>query len=403
MEKEKIVVASFQSLNKHTAAGIAKLGYLLSAKLDERNALDSFIISSKGKFRTPFRSKPVSSWSRYYLFVLNSISKRIGLPAHISRYVQELLYDRFCSNHLNSSVTKLIVTTPYLFRTFKKARRLGIPIYFIPGNPEDNFIATLVKEENARYNITGDDPYTYYRRLNYYNKSVPLIDKIVTYSSVMESSYSNAGFQDKIISMRGYLKPELSEEQTQRSKGKFKVAFLAYTVLLKGLQYVLEAWKELDGYDMELHIGGIIDRNVQHLIDTGYSHLKNVFYHGLITDVPKFFSDKSLYVLSSIIDGAPVSVLEAMNSRLPVIISENCGTKDIIEEGKSGWIVPNRNAEAIRERILEAYEHQEKTEQMGAYAHHVLAAYDKEPFIRDLAALAIGEDCKQMVNEREIL
>ena len=92
-----------------------------------------------------------------------------------------------------------------------------------------------------------------------------------------------------------------------------------------------------------------------------------------------------------------------MNSRLPVIISENCGTKDIIEEGKSGWIVPNRNAEAIRERILEAYEHQEKTEQMGAYAHHVLAAYDKEPFIRDLAALAIGEDCKQMVNEREIL
>jgi hypothetical protein len=37
---------------------------------------------------------------------------------------------------------------------------------------------------------------------------------------------------------------------------------------------------------------------------------------------------------------------------------------------------------------------------MGAYAHQVLAAYDKEPFIRDLAALAIGEGCKQMVNER---
>ena len=384
--KDKIIIASFQSLTAFSAGGIGQLGFMLAQELFRRKKLKTFIVSSKGKFDTPFPSTPVSFWARYYLFLLNKLEAFFKLPVYKSRYVQEYLYDFYCVAHLDRSVSTLVVTTPYLHHTFLKAKRLGIRICFIPGNPEDNYIAKLVKEENKQYHIKEDDAYTYKRRLDYYNDSLPLVDHVITYSSVMEDSYRNSSYHKKIISTRGYLKPVfLSNAAPHKSDGKFKVAFLAYTVLLKGLQYLLEAWKELQHYDMELHIGGTIDKNVRKIIDEQYAYLKNVFYHSYISDVPLFFSDKSVYVLPSIIDGAPVTVLEAMHSSVPVIASKACGTKDIIEEGKSGWIVPPKNVTAIKEKILEAYKDPARTKEMGQYAKTVIDRYNMDDFVCTLA------------------
>jgi glycosyltransferase involved in cell wall biosynthesis len=135
-------------------------------------------------------------------------------------------------------------------------------------------------------------------------------------------------------------------------------------------------------------------------VSKNYPHLSNVFFHGQITDKAVFFADKSLFVSPSIIDGWPLTVAEAMHYSVPVIVSEGCGIKDIIEEGKSGWIVPDRDATAIKEKILEAYKDQEKTEQMGQYARQVITTYDKEPFISEIVSLVMTESCKEMVNER---
>lgn len=388
MKAEKIVVASFQSLNKTSAGGIGQLGYKIANELHKHGQLSTFVVSSKGKFTTTFPSSPVSFWSKYYLYAINKFGNYIHLKPYVSRYVQEKLYDFFCANFLDASITKLIVTTPYLHRTFTKAKKLGIPIYFIPGNPEDNRIAELVTEENKKYGITDDDAYTYKKRLKYYNESMPLIDAIVTYSSVMEETYRKASHPAKILSIRGYLKPPFKniEIKQQPDNGKFKVAFLAYSVLLKGLQYMLEAWKDLQHEDMELHVGGLIDKNVQAIIDREYSSLKNVYYHGLITDVPAFLNQKSVFVLSSIIDGAPVTVLEGMYSSLPIIVSENCGTKDIIDEGEIGWVIPIRDPAAIKEKVLIAFNNRERSIAMGKLAKSKIESYNMDSFVLDIVA-----------------
>ncbi|HRO42893.1 MAG TPA: glycosyltransferase [Flavipsychrobacter sp.] len=384
--KNKILVASFESLTATSAGGIGHLGYKVAKELHQRERLKKFVVSAKGKFETPFSSSPVSFTSRYYLFLLHRLEKLFNIQIYKSRYLQEVLYDHFCSFHLDKTVTTLVTTTPYLFQTFQKARKLGITIYFIPGNPEDNYIAQLVHEENAKYNIQEDDAYTYLNRLNYYNKSLPLTNYIITYSALMEESYRKKGYGDKLISTRGYLKPDFSKHKTTSGQQSvFKVSFLAFTVLLKGLQYLLEAWKDLQHLNIELHVGGPIDKNVQNLIDEQYSDLKNVFYHGRVTDIPSFFENKSLYVLPSIIDGAPVTILEAMHCSVPVIVSDNCGTKDIVAEGKSGWVVPNRNAVAIKEKILEAYHDPQRTAEMGRNGKEILDNYNMQDFVTTLA------------------
>jgi len=380
--QKKILVASFQSLTKDSAGGIGKLAYALSAALHGKGILQSFIVSSKGKFNTHFPSLPVHSLSRYYLYILN----KIKLKPYISRYIQEVLYDRFCAMRLRRDTAALVATTPYLFHTFSKAQKWNIPIFFIPGNPEDNYIYKIVSEENERYGIKEIDAYTYKKRLDYYNRSIVLVDTILIYSSLMEDTYRKAGYSNRIIAVYGYLKQSINNVVIEKQEGKvFKVSFLAYSVLLKGLQYLLEAWKDLQHIpDIELHIGGDIDENVQNIIDKDFSELKNVFYHGKISDVPGFFADKSIYILTSLIDGAPVTILEAMRSGLAVICTENCGTKDILEEGKSGWVIPIRNEEAIKSQIVTAYSNRENTRQMGIYAKSVIDHYNMTEFINNL-------------------
>lgn len=394
--ERKILVITFQSLTQNSAAGIGRLAYSLAERLHQRGRLQSLIVSSKGKFITAFPSSPVSFWSRYYLYAINKFGKYINLKPYVSRYIQELLYDRFCMQHIDASLHAIVVTTPYLYHTFRKANKLGVKIYFIPGNPEDNFIKELVQEENGKYNIVQNDAYTYKPRLRYYNNSIPLIDHFLIYSSLMEKTYRDAGHGAKIISTRGYLKPvfnnEVIETTGRNAPAPFKVSFLAYTVLLKGLQYLLEAWKALqDIPSMELHIGGLIDKNVQQIIDRDFVGLKNVHYHGHITDIPSFFADKSIYVLTSLIDGAPVSILEAMHCGLPVICTENCGTKDILEEGKSGWIIPIRDAESIKTCLLAAYNNRERTAEMGQYARSVMEHYTIDGFLDQLADIVTQE------------
>lgn len=387
MKNEKILVTSFQSLTATSAGGIGQLGYKLSEEFHKRQLLKNFVVSSTGKFKTPFPSSPVSFWSKYYLFLINNFGSYINLAPHVSRYIQEYLFDLFCAEHVDSSLTKIVVTTPYLQHTFSKAKKLGIKIYFIPGNPEDNYIADLVTEENKKYNIAEDDAYTYKKRLEFYNQSLPFIDAFITYSSLMEETYRKAGHGEKIISVRGYLKPQFKNTPAKNTSvnTKFKVVFLAYSVLLKGLQYVLEAWQDLQHEDMELHVGGLIDKNVQKIIDKNYSGLKNVYYHGHIVNVPAFLNDKSVYILTSIIDGAPVTVLEAMHSNLPVIVSENCGTKDIIEENKTGWVIPIRDVVSIKEKIRAAWRNAEHTRQMGTLAKSVIDNYNMGEFVTSLA------------------
>jgi len=61
-------------------------------------------------------------------------------------------------------------------------------------------------------------------------------------------------------------------------------------------------------------------------------------------------------------------VLEAMASGRPVIVSENTGSKDLIEDGVHGFVVPVRSPDAIAEKLQWLYDHPDEREAMGRAA-----------------------------------
>ena len=54
-----------------------------------------------------------------------------------------------------------------------------------------------------------------------------------------------------------------------------------------------------------------------------------------------------IYVLPSLFEGTPVTLIEAMFSGMPIVTTATCGMKDVIDDGKNGLLVPMRSADAI--------------------------------------------------------
>src|SRR5512140_2541127 len=69
--------------------------------------------------------------------------------------------------------------------------------------------------------------------------------------------------------------------------------------------------------------------------------------------VEAFYLASDLFMMLSAFDTFGMVVLEAMASRLPVIVSANVGAKELVEEGVNGFVLPDRlDADAAAGKIV---------------------------------------------------
>jgi glycosyltransferase involved in cell wall biosynthesis len=65
------------------------------------------------------------------------------------------------------------------------------------------------------------------------------------------------------------------------------------------------------------------------------------------------FAQADLFLLPSVFEGTPLTLLEAMMSGLPIVTTATCGMKDVIEDGRTGVLIPTRSPQ----HIIDAVEH----------------------------------------------
>ena len=78
-----------------------------------------------------------------------------------------------------------------------------------------------------------------------------------------------------------------------------------------------------------------------------------VHWLGERTDVPSLLRVFNCLVLPSRWEGFPLVVLEAFASEVPVVATENLGTREIIETGLNGWLSPFEEIDTMSEQILD--------------------------------------------------
>ena len=86
--------------------------------------------------------------------------------------------------------------------------------------------------------------------------------------------------------------------------------------------------------------------------------------HRLIHTV---YRQAAVYCLPSYRGGAPLSVLEAMASGLPVVATRISGLPHLIEEGKGGFLIEPGDVSALADRLRSLYDDPELRKSMGRF------------------------------------
>lgn len=104
----------------------------------------------------------------------------------------------------------------------------------------------------------------------------------------------------------------------------------------------------------------------------------NVHFLGNRRDVQDLLSAMDVVVLTSDYEGMPNVVLEAMAAGRPVVATAVGGMPDMVEEGKTGFLVPPGRPDAVAERCLQLLGDTPMRLQIGRCARQ--AAVDKFSF-----------------------
>ncbi len=113
-------------------------------------------------------------------------------------------------------------------------------------------------------------------------------------------------------------------------------------------------------------------------------HLENnVRLLGFREDIPALLSIMDLFVLPSLSEGLSLSVLQAMSSCKPVIVSGVGGNVEIIENEKTGILVPPQSSDLLAEKILFVLKEDDLARRMGEAARkRVEAAFSIEAMVQ---------------------
>ena len=78
---------------------------------------------------------------------------------------------------------------------------------------------------------------------------------------------------------------------------------------------------------------------------------ENIKFLGMVGDIPALLKSSDIFVCTSISESGPMAVWEAMAMCKPVVTSDVGAVSEHIEDGKSGFIVPIENSDALSEKV----------------------------------------------------
>lgn len=105
-------------------------------------------------------------------------------------------------------------------------------------------------------------------------------------------------------------------------------------------------------------------------------------------DVPSLLAGADLFVLPSRSEAFPNGAIEAMAAGLPVVASDVGGLRDLIDDGRTGLLVPPANPEALAAAIESLVADPARAAALGAAARNEIESrYSFERMLRDFDAL----------------
>jgi len=308
----------------------------------------------------PIRFQPVRIVSflkaRYYYTL-----KRMALDRRTARHIRRHGCDIFHG------------WTTECLHSLEEAKRIGAKT--IVERPAPHPVATrrLLQEEYARWGVPfpRDEVRPWMKEIDHaYRDDVvapaefELADKVIVQSEYGLRSFLEEGFPaDRLVVLPRAVDLGEYAPAEGKERDRFRVLFVGMVCLRKGFPDLARAWRELALPGGELLVVGQVHDEIVPLLGP-YREDPTIRFVGHVRGgAAQFYGQADVFVLPSIVEGSAKTTYEAMAAGLPVVTTLNAGS--VVRDGVDGFIVPIRDPDALKRRLLFLYKNREAARGMG--------------------------------------
>lgn len=181
-----------------------------------------------------------------------------------------------------------------------------------------------------------------------------------------------------------------NKPKTYSEEGKLRLINVGSYQAKKNQVFLLEVAKILRNRNVCFSIDLLGDGELYLEIDKKIQEyqLQNVvFQQGQVDTVETYLWESNIYIHSALYEPLGLVLLEAMAAGLPVVTLDGKGNRDLIEEGKNGYMIYEQNPELFADKILEIWNDKRKYQEMSLYAQEYAKQYDIVPYVDKLLCI----------------
>lgn len=395
-----------QSVKAYFASGLLYRFY--SSFVLNNSKLTAFLVS---KIRS-LKSKQFEDIPDYRIKklifpeILRLISSRLFSKSITDKVWEwsELLFDRWVANQINKDIDIFHGYEHASYASLKKCKSLGVfSVYEQPSAHHLYHTKNILKllfesEEYFRSNFSGlYDSELSNKRNQRRDDELRLADLIVCNSTYVKNTLIDAGISaSKIITYPlGFPKVK---ETTIENKSKYRFIVSGNLSYLKGTHHVLRVWKSNPNLfaNHELVCIGTDTLSPDEWVSLPDNVIKKDRMNS--EDYLRELSSADIYILNTYSDGFGMVLSEAMSNGLAVIGTTNCAAIDIINNAKSGKVIPVGDETALLNAMKWMIENPNETMQMRISAIDYARTHSWENYRTQLPILILERYNKFKIN-----
>jgi N,N'-diacetylbacillosaminyl-diphospho-undecaprenol alpha-1,3-N-acetylgalactosaminyltransferase len=190
----------------------------------------------------------------------------------------------------------------------------------------------------------------------------------------------------KVIKINGVGIDTTEWTRKHEAKEPLTVIMIARLIRHKGVLEYLRACQNLKAKHPTVrfvYVGGEDMGNPSGLKKEIFEKFDGIEYLGERSDIKELLENSHIFVLPSYREGLPRTVLEAMSMEVAVVGADACGTRDAVRDGKTGLLVPIKDAEALESAIEKLLTDEVLRKQLAKNGREVCKKeYDIKPIIK---------------------
>jgi glycosyltransferase involved in cell wall biosynthesis len=187
-------------------------------------------------------------------------------------------------------------------------------------------------------------------------------------------------------SLRGQLRRELGIPE-----GMALVGVVARLTAIKNHRLFLDAARLIVEAGQEAMFLVVGDGELRAELEAYVAELglaERVIFTGWRRDLSRIYADLDVVVLSSLNEGTPVSLIEAMAAAKPVVATRVGGVSDVVLDKKSGYLVQSKDMEGLTGGILALLRAPDRAREMGRVGRAAVhPKYAKETLLAPMEKL----------------